>query len=481
GQLGPASLLGRHRRSRRPWQPQGAPSPAGGHAAAEYLAERLRTADVRPGGVDGGFFQDFGDGYRNVLAVLSGRDPKAKKEFVIVGAHFDHVGYGTWRNSRGPIGYVHNGADDNASGVAGLLEVIEAFDVLGIRPRRSILFAFWDAEEKGLLGSEHWLQSPTVPLERVRLVITADMIGRLRDQTLTVFGTRTGAGLRRFVSEQNRGINLRLVFPWDMKRDSDHYAFFEYRLPSLLLHTGLHDDYHRPSDDVERLNLGGMETIGRLLFRLVWAAADADALPLFREDSFQENSAWQDQVEAVPEPPPDRLGVRCKQERAPDGSVEVAEVIPGSPAEQAGLLPGDRIVRFAGRPVARYPDFRTLLVTAPSPAELVVHRPEREMPLHLRVELLGEPLRVGIVWRTDEAEPRSVILSQVVPGSPADLAGLQPRDRIYRVSGRDFQPDEFFKLVTETPSPLQLLIERDGRIRSVRVPLLPDLRRDDAL
>ncbi|TXT22299.1 MAG: peptidase M28, partial [Planctomycetota bacterium] len=153
---------------------------AGGHAASAYLVQQLRRQGVTPAAAEQQFVQEFAGGMRNILASVPGRDERLRDEIVIVCAHFDHVGFGTPRNSRGPIGYIHNGADDNASGVASLLEVVEAVRSLPQPPRRTLLFAFWDGEEKGLLGSKHWIASPTRPLKQVKLVINSDMIGRLR-------------------------------------------------------------------------------------------------------------------------------------------------------------------------------------------------------------------------------------------------------------------------------------------------------------
>src|SRR5262249_45517286 len=159
--------------------------------------------------------------YHNILAVVEGSDPQLRDEYVLIGAHYDHVGYGNARNSYGPFGMIHNGADDNASGVAGMLEVARAVAQLASRPKRSILFAFWDGEEKGLLGSQYWVEHPTVPLKSVTLAINADMIGRLRNATVTVYGVRTVRGLRRLVSHQNQIANLLLDFTWENKPDSD--------------------------------------------------------------------------------------------------------------------------------------------------------------------------------------------------------------------------------------------------------------------
>ena len=143
----------------------------------------------------------------------------------------------TPRTSRGPVGHIHNGADDNGSGTSAVLKLAEAFSLLDEPPKRSILFAFWDAEEIGLLGAKHWLSQPTIRLDRVRLAVDIDMIGRLRDDRLTVYGTRTTYGLRRVVSEQSDGSDLRLNFSWALNPNGDHYPFFSHNIPVLLFHT----------------------------------------------------------------------------------------------------------------------------------------------------------------------------------------------------------------------------------------------------
>ncbi len=143
-----------------------------------------------PAAAEQGYFQDFDGASRNILGLWEGSDPALKQEVIIVGAHYDHVGYGTPSNSFGPIGRIHNGADDNASGTSGLLEIMEAIVRLEPRPRRTLLFALWDGEEKGLLGSKHWVAQPTLPLERVKLMLNMDMIGRLRDNRLEIGGSR---------------------------------------------------------------------------------------------------------------------------------------------------------------------------------------------------------------------------------------------------------------------------------------------------
>ena len=261
----------------------------GGRAAGIYIVERLKSLGIKGALPKGGYYQNFGV-YSNILASIEGRDPLLNQQAIVVGAHYDHVGYGNARNSLGPTGFIHNGADDNASGVAGLLEVADAIARLPRPPKRTILFAFWDGEERGLLGSKHWVDQPTVPLAQVPIVLNADMIGRMRGNRVIVYGSRSIAGLRRLVCRQNDASDLTLDFSWELKGDSDHYTFISRNIPVLMLFTGLHEDYHRPSDDVEKINKDGMERISRLIFNVVMELAEADVLGSFRHEVQQESS-----------------------------------------------------------------------------------------------------------------------------------------------------------------------------------------------
>ncbi len=275
----------------------------GSRAAAGYIVAEIQKFGLPGGGPRASYYQQFGS-YRNILAFAEGSDPKLKDQVIVISAHYDHVGYGTNRNSYGPTGHIHNGADDNASGVSGLLEVMEAVSQLPQRPKRSILFAFWDGEEKGLLGSEHWVAHPTVPLDRVPIMLNVDMIGRLRNQQVEVIGVRTSPGLRRRISEVNDPDGLRLVFEWDIRPDSDHQPFFSHGIPFLMLHTGKHPDYHRPSDDAHLINNDGLSRISQLMFHLVVELADAPTLGPFRSASRTESNGLRHMRERGLAPPP---------------------------------------------------------------------------------------------------------------------------------------------------------------------------------
>jgi Peptidase family M28/PDZ domain len=329
----------------------------GGRAAGAYIVEALRAAGIQPAGDDGTYFQRFG-AMRNILALVPGSDPACERELVVVGAHYDHVGYGTAANSYGPTGLIHNGADDNASGVAGVLEIAQVLGSMPVKPRRPILVAFWDGEEKGLLGSWHFMRVRPQLLRDQRPVfaVNLDMIGRLRGDRVEVYGARTMTGLRRILVEANRETGLDLVIDWDIVDDSDHFPFIESRVPTVMLHTGLHDEYHRPSDDVQLVDTAGVERVARLALEVVTTVADAPgALPPFRDASRREKNAHRDALERVlplsPGSPRGRWGMSTRADAGDPQAPTVVRVVPDSPLDRAGLRCGDRILAIDGEPV----------------------------------------------------------------------------------------------------------------------------------
>jgi len=443
----------------------------GGRAASTYLVEQLRRYSLKPAGQDGGYYQSLTNNYRNVLAMIEGADPKLKDEIILVCAHYDHVGYGSSRTSLGPIGLIHHGADDNASGTAGLLEVTEALTRLSPRPRRSIMIAFFDGEEQGLIGSEHFANNPTVPLEKIKLMINLDMIGRLEKNTLTVFGTRSSPGLRRIVSEANQEAALNINFTRELKKNSDHHTFFSRDIPILMLHTGLHGDYHRPSDTPEKIDSEGIHRISQLLFRVIDQVGSAPQLGGFRaaarREAVVDGPAWPD-VEL----PPGRLGVSWASDADSPRGVEIASVRADSPAAQAGLKTGDRIVRCDDQSITSGKQLRAAIVIAGSDIELGIVRHGETEPTPVKLELAGRPQRVGISWWEDNAEPGTLIVATVTPDSPADRAGIRTGDRVVELAGSGFKDGEEFRLRSATLAGLtDFTIERDGRMRALQANL----------
>lgn len=368
----------------------------GGRAAGAYVVEQLQRIGLEPAGDDGTFFQSF-SGMRNILALLRGRDPELSRQLVVVGAHYDHVGYGNAANSYGPFGYVHNGADDNASGVAGLLELAEAVEHLPERPRRSILIAFWDGEEKGLLGSYHFCRVKPAPLAAMQPVfsINLDMIGRLRGRRLEVYGSRTSPGLRAAVVQANNDpavrAGLELAFDWDITDDSDHYPFIAAGIPTVMFHTGLHDQYHRPSDDVQLVNMEGIEPVARLTLAFVTLLADEPGQPRpFRQQCRAESNATKRALESpAPEPVAanrGRWGIGTRPDPCEPGGPVVVRVSPGSPAGNGGLLPGDRLTAIDGAAIASQDDMLARLKAAGDRVAVQVDRRGTTMSLTLDAE-----------------------------------------------------------------------------------------------
>jgi hypothetical protein len=445
----------------------------GGRAAGLFIVKELERLKL-PGVAEKGYYQRFDSGLANVLAVLEGSDPELKRQTILIGAHYDHVGYGNSRNSYGPTGYIHNGADDNASGVAGLLAIATAFTRLPAPPKRSVVFAFWDGEEAGLLGSKHWVDHPTIPLNRIAAMINIDMIGRLRSGRVEVYGVRTSRGFRRLVSEQNADVDLLLDFVLELKANSDHHSFYSHQVPTIFFHTGLHNDYHRPSDDSEKINAVGLRQTAMLIFKTAYELAERPQLRGFRATSTSESQYSLEAVEkATPPIVPGRMGISWDDHAE---GLLVRGVNPLSPAARAGLRSGDRIVTAAGREIGSPTEFRALVLAAENPLWLAV-----------RVDLSGQPTRIGLGWRVDDAEPEAVIVNKLVPGAPAALAGLRYGERIYRVNGETVaSSDACWRLLTAADGTVTLDVESRGRIRSVqltplaRIPSTPPEEASDA-
>jgi hypothetical protein len=440
----------------------------GGRAAAGYIVERLRSYGLRGGGTDGGYTQALDGAQRNLLAILPGSDPQLRNEVILVGAHYDHVGYGNRSNSYGPTGYIHNGADDNASGIATILETAQALAANGAL-RRTVLFAFWDGEEKGLLGSTHWIRNPTVPKANLKCAINADMVGRLRNSKLDVYGSRTTYGMRKLLSQANASEGLSLEFLWQMTEDSDHFPFYFRNVPSLMFHTGKHADYHRPSDDVEKLNTAGMQSIARLMVDFILNLDDAEKSPIFRAQSRMEGRDESQRItfERPMKASPGRLGLRWRPQDSAAAGIAVSEVTRDAAAWRAQIRAGDRLTAWNGEPITSYDRFQRLVSTATEPATVTVVSPGKSEPRDVTVTLDGGPVRIGIVWIRDDAEPEAAIVKRVFPGSPAELAGLQAGDRIYDINGATFADDDGFEdLLHAARDKTPITVERQGKLRS---------------
>jgi hypothetical protein len=360
---------------------------AGGKRAAEYIVTQLQALKLQPMGDGDGFLQNVGDKYQNVLGLLPGSDNESGGPVVVIGAHYDHLGI---RRSRNGSVRLFNGADDNASGVSAVLELAEFFATSSVRPRHSILFACWDAEEIGLIGSRHWVSHPTIPLKRIQFVINLDMLGRLRDNQLIVFGTNSAPGLRRLVTAHNRASQLDLDFRSKIIRQSDHDSFFQENIPVLFPWTGMHRQLHRETDDVELINEEDMQRATDLVRDIVWDLANRDTMPPFREDAKQEiqrsPAAPATPIQPLPEDLQSAWGFTARSTDWEPHTLVVTGVAQDSQAASANLQVDDRIYEVQGLPVAETAQLPESLLTATSRTPLLVERRGRLLPLDLLPE-----------------------------------------------------------------------------------------------
>ena len=318
----------------------------------------------------------------NVIGVVPGRDPELAHEVVVIGAHYDGLGIGG-AGSLDPVpGEIHNGADDNASGVAALLELAQFFAYPTNRPPRSLVFVAFGAEEEGMLGSAQYVARPAVPLENSVAMINFDMIGRLEDE-LIVYGVGSSAEWRELIERANANVGLNLKLMSEGYGPSDHAAFYLRQIPVLALFTGVHDDYHRASDDIEQLNMDGIRWISALGLQLIRGLAEGSARPVFDPREFEPQ-----QITPRVDIP---VAVRLGAVPAPAGPAEpviVDHVLEGSAAELAGVQPGDRIVRLGQRSVASVYDYVVALRELSSTGEhsMIVERDGE------RVRIIVDPL-----------------------------------------------------------------------------------------
>lgn len=209
----------------------------------------------------------------NIVAKIEGSDPDLKDEYIILGAHYDHVGIDT-------RGRMYPGADDNASGTAGVIELARAFQNLSEKPKRSILILLLTAEEKGLLGSRYYVEHPIIPLEKTKAMINLDMIGRNDVNQFSLAGKYQYPGLFKVVDDINKStFNFDINFSIEgYLRSSDHFPFMRKGIPSIFFNTGSHDQLHRPEDTVSRILPEKAEKITQLIFLTAWQLANMENL-----------------------------------------------------------------------------------------------------------------------------------------------------------------------------------------------------------
>ena len=320
----------------------------------------------------------------NIIGILEGSDPVLKNEAIVIGAHYDHLGRGGEGSLAPKEGEVHHGADDNASGTAGLLELARIF--AAHRPRRTIVFAAFSGEEEGLLGSNYYVNHPAVPLANTIAMINMDMIGRMKEnklviggvgtapewrpiietanllQSVTVSATRTSPrapGFPMVVASNGRPIvttDRSKQFVITMNEDgfgpSDHSSFYAKQIPVLFFWTGTHEDYHKPSDTADKINYTDHSRIIAVVANIVRELDSADKRPTYtvaKSPAAGRSTGFRVYLGTVPNYSDSNEGLLLDAVRE------------DSPAAKAGLKAGDRIVKLAGRDIRNVYDYTAAL------------------------------------------------------------------------------------------------------------------------
>jgi len=309
----------------------------------------------------------------NVIGLVPGRDPRLAQEVVVVGAHYDGLGLGGPGSLEPVPGEVHNGADDNASGVSALLELAQYFAYPTNRPERTIAFVAFGAEEEGMLGSAYFVSNPPWPLSNVVAMVNMDMIGRLSEE-LTVYGVGSSQGWSDVLEQANRDVGAPIVEMAEGYGPSDHVAFYLRQIPVLAFFTGVHADYHRASDDVERLNLPGLYSVTRVVRQVVDELAGRPERLAFDPRQFEPRDI-DAPVTDEPERSPLKIGVVPGPADGQTG-VPVDRVVEGSLGGLAGVRAGDRVVRVGARRIETIYDYVRALREVPPDAtwRMVVER-----------------------------------------------------------------------------------------------------------
>jgi len=329
----------------------------GADSAAAYLARRFSEVGLQPAA--GGWFQMFTVGReapaarqahsgalvgKNVIGILPGSDPVLRNQTIVLGAHYDHLGLGGFGSlDQDSTGLVHNGADDNASGAAALIQV--AARLAASPPARTVVFIAFSGEELGLLGSAHYVKEPIYPLAGTLAMVNLDMVGRLRNGRLIVYGARSAKEFPALLDSLNWYAGFDLKAQGDGYGPSDHSSFYAAKRPVLHLFTDLHKDYHRTTDDWQKVNYDGLKRVADFSLGLVTALANRTKPLTFLDPPAAVPS------QTITAPLSGTPGYGAYLGTVPDmtgapGGVRLVGVRTGSPAEKAGLRGDDIITRI---------------------------------------------------------------------------------------------------------------------------------------
>jgi len=346
---------------------------------------------------------------RNVLGLLPGSG--ATSETIVVGAHYDHLGIQPAMRGSDQTPQIHNGADDNASGTAGVIELARAA-AQGQKLRRNVLFIAFDGEELGLCGSREFVEHPTTALENIRVMLNLDMIGHASEGKFTMFGVPTAAEFAGLVEKYAGQVGVNCRAGGLMSGGSDHASFAAERIPILFAFTGVHKEYHQPEDDWQLIDSEGAAKILRVCDGILTELADMETGPAYTEPppSAREEAAVKPAVEEKKEPghaastqesdsKPSRANISVRLGVVPDmpgdgkPGMVVQMVVDGGPAALAGMQNGDRVMKIGGEDIRDvYAYMRVLQNFKPGDeVDIIVVRNGQEQTVRVKFQASGKP------------------------------------------------------------------------------------------
>ena len=311
----------------------------------------------------------------NIVGVVRSTDPEHRDEFIVIGAHYDHLGWGGQGSLVPDTVAIHNGADDNASGTSGLLELAEIISHNRNLLKRSVLFIAFTAEEEGTIGSGYFVNHPTIPLDRIIAMVNMDMIGRLKDK-LTIYGVGTSPVWKDIIEKVNEKFNFKLNLIKDGYGPSDHAQFYLKNIPVLHFFTGLHSDYHKPSDDYDKINYPGERKVLEFIYNVILELNKVKEKPKFVKTETRRRRIRGFRV---------YLGIIPDYSESETG-LKISGVNKGSPAEKAGLKAGDIIIKLGDREIKNIYDLTYALgdFKPGDVAEVVVLRNGKKVKLKVK-------------------------------------------------------------------------------------------------
>jgi hypothetical protein len=294
---------------------------------------------------------------QNVVAILPGIDAELMNEYVIIGAHHDHLGMGGPGSGSRALDTIaiHNGADDNASGVAAVIELAEKA-AAEKNNRRTIIFATFGAEEMGLVGSRAFVNNPPVDLKKVVAMFNFDMVGRLdtTSNSLSIGGTKTSLETEDILKSLNPGFSLSLS--GEGTGPSDHSSFYLQGIPVFFVSTGAHSDYHTPSDDAEFINYKGVQKVTTYAYDLISEVSNRDRKLTYQEAGSMQRPGRGGRFKVT-------LGVMPDFAGAEKRGMRIDAVSKGKPAQRGGMKKGDIITAIDGKKVGNIYDYMNRLKT----------------------------------------------------------------------------------------------------------------------